>query len=68
MKPDRSRLLGYLWLIVLGATLLVSAAGAYTETMQIEEYAWGCDPFGYLRMAKEMRPGRRVRGVSRLPD
>jgi len=55
MKPDLAGLAGFFWIIVLGAALLVSAAGAYSKSRHVEEHAWGCDPFGYLRMAEEVR-------------
>jgi hypothetical protein len=55
MKPDWSALAGFFWLVLLGAALLISAAGAYSKTRQIEEIPWGCDPFGYLSMAQEVR-------------
>jgi len=57
MKPDWAGLLGFLWLVVLALALVVSAAGAYAKVNHVEEHAWGCDPFGYLRMAKEVRRG-----------
>ena len=47
-------LLGF-WLIVLAVTVLVSARSAYRHSLKTEEYAYACDPFGYLRMAKEIR-------------
>jgi hypothetical protein len=60
-----TRLLGYLWLGLLGLALFLSAAGAHLRSMAWEEYPKCCDAFGYLRMAKEVR-----RAVSRgeYPD
>ena len=58
MKPNLTGLFGFFWLVALGLALIVSAAGAYSRCMQVEEFAWGCDPFGYLRMAKEVRKAR----------
>ena len=48
-------LLGWLWICALGASLLVSAQNAYHWSMQVEEYAYGCDSFGYLQMARAVR-------------
>jgi hypothetical protein len=50
-----SQVLGYLWLAVLGVSLLLSAHAASRRSMQVEEYALGCDPFGYLTMARAIR-------------
>ena len=50
-----SRLLGYVWLGALGGALLLSAQYAYQRSLSVEEYAFACDPFGYLRMAREVR-------------
>jgi hypothetical protein len=55
MKVGAERLLGYLWLCALGGALLLSAQQAYQRSLGVEEYAFACDPFGYLRMAKEVR-------------
>jgi hypothetical protein len=43
------------WLVLLAVTVLVSARSAYRQSLRTEEYAYACDPFGYLRMAKEIR-------------
>lgn len=48
-------ILGYVWLFALGVALLLSAQNAYRQAGQVEEYATGCDPFGYLVMAQEIR-------------
>src|SRR5262249_14414714 len=54
--PSRSgQLLGYLGLCAMGGALLLSAQHAYQRSLRVEEYAFACDPFGYLRMAKEVR-------------
>jgi hypothetical protein len=55
MKSRFGRLLGYLWLCAMGGALLLSAQHAYQRSLRVEEYAFACDPFGYLRMAKEIR-------------
>lgn len=59
MKP--AWILTYVWLAILAVTLLVSVKTAYQEAPRTEEYAYACDPFGYLRMAKEIRRARADR-------
>jgi hypothetical protein len=49
--------LGYAWLVALGLALFVTAAGTYQRAMAMEERAWGCDLFGYLETAKDVRRG-----------
>jgi hypothetical protein len=56
-----ARLLGYLWLAGLAASLVVAAQDAQQRALRVEEYAYACDPFGYLIMAREVR-----QAVSRL--
>jgi hypothetical protein len=65
MKSRSGRLLGYLWLCALGGALLFSAQHAYQRSLRVEEYALGCDPFGYLRMAREIR---RAASALELPQ
>jgi 4-amino-4-deoxy-L-arabinose transferase-like glycosyltransferase len=55
IKGRSGRLLGYLWLCALGGALLFSAQHAYQRSLRVDEYALGCDPFGYLRMARQIR-------------
>ena len=55
MLNRSGQLLGYLWLGALGGALLLSAQYAYQRSLSVEEYAFACDPFGYLRMAREVR-------------
>lgn len=52
-----SRALFYFWLFILAVIILVSAQTAYRKSVNTEEYAYACDAFGYLRMAKEIRQG-----------
>src|SRR5262245_26962064 len=59
------QILGSLWVGSLGVALLISAQRAYHWSVQVEEYAYGCDSFGYLRMAREIR---RAAGKSELPQ
>lgn len=47
--------LPYLFLIVAAAGVFLSAQTAYRKSLLTEEYAYACDQFGYLRMAKEIR-------------
>jgi hypothetical protein len=49
------RVLGCVWVCALGASLLLSGQTAYRRSMQVQEFALGCDPFGYLTMAREIR-------------
>ena len=46
---------GYVWLGLLAVALFFSAQRAWRETSQVKEYAIGCDSFGYLQMAQEIR-------------
>jgi hypothetical protein len=55
MKIRSGQFLGYLWLCALAGALLLSAQHAYQRSLRVAEYAFACDPFGYLRMAKEVR-------------
>ena len=55
LQSRSGRLLGYLWLSALACALLLSAQYAYQRALSVEEYAFACDPFGYLRMAREVR-------------
>jgi hypothetical protein len=55
MQGRSGRILGCLWLCALAGALLLSAQHAYQRSLRVEEYASGCDPFGYLRMAREIR-------------
>jgi hypothetical protein len=55
MAIRSDRLLAYLWLCALGGALLLSAHNAYQRSLRVEEFAFACDPFGYLRMARDIR-------------
>ena len=46
---------GYLWIAILAAFLLLTANRAYQHATQVEEFAYSCDPFGYLNTAKQIR-------------
>ena len=56
---------GYVWLGLLAVALFFSAQSAWRETSQVKEYAVGCDAFGYLQMAQEIRVAS---AQGRLPD
>src|ERR1700687_1929908 len=45
----------WFWIFILAFTLLISVRTAYRQSLNTEEYAFACDSFGYLRMAKETR-------------
>jgi hypothetical protein len=49
------RILGYLWLGALGFILCYSALITDRRTQQVEEFPFGCDSFGYLQMAQDIR-------------
>jgi hypothetical protein len=54
-KLSIKKLLPYIWLVLPLATLVLVAQTAYRKSLNAEEYAYACDQFGYLRMAKEIR-------------
>src|SRR5712692_8515899 len=56
---------GYLWLCLLAAALLVSGLSTDRRARQTEEYACFCDPYGYLQSAREVR---EARANHRWPD
>jgi len=60
-----STLLGCAWLCALGIALICSALSADRRTREVEEYAWLCDPFGYLQIAQDVRQAAATRS---LPD
>jgi hypothetical protein len=55
------RLLGYLWICALTLSLLLAAHNCYRRCNRIREYAYACDAFGYLMMAKEIRQAAAAR-------
>lgn len=54
-KVRLTNLLGRSWLCLLAVSILFSAFSAYQRTLAVSEYPSGCDAFGYLVMAKEVR-------------
>ena len=61
MPPKLKSILLYLWLGLNLAVILLSAQAAYRKSLNTEEFAYACDSFGYLRMAKEIRASFRER-------
>ncbi|HWF88594.1 MAG TPA: hypothetical protein VN659_07150, partial [Pyrinomonadaceae bacterium] len=51
------RILVYLWVALLAFSFYIAARSAYRQSLNTEEFAYACDSFGYLRMAKEIRHG-----------
>lgn len=49
------RILCGVWVALLATSFYVCARSSYRSSIGTEEYAYGCDPFGYLRMAKQIR-------------
>ena len=49
------RILFYLWIAVLAFFFLISVRTSYRQSLPTEEFAYACDRFGYLQMAKEIR-------------
>jgi hypothetical protein len=49
------RILVYLWIALLTFSFYISARTSYRRSLATEEFAYACDSFGYLRMAKQIR-------------
>ena len=49
------RILPYLWIALLAFSFYISARTSYRRALATEEFAYACDSFGYLRMAKQIR-------------
>jgi len=49
------RILVYLWIGLLAVSFYIAARSSYRQSLSTEEFAYACDSFGYLRMAKEIR-------------
>ena len=54
-KFSIKKFLPYIWLVLPLVTLVLAAQTAQRKSLNAEEYAYACDQFGYLRMAKEIR-------------
>jgi hypothetical protein len=48
---------GYIWICALALSVLLATRSGYRAIGGVEEYAFGCDSFGYLSMAKAIRAG-----------
>src|ERR1700689_4964008 len=48
---------GYIWIGALALSVLLATCSCYRAIGGVEEYASGCDSFGYLSMAKAIRAG-----------
>ena len=51
------RIIVYLWIALLAFCFYIAARSSYRQSLGTEEFAYACDSFGYLRMAKEIRHG-----------
>jgi hypothetical protein len=49
------RIIVYLWIALLACSFYISVRTSYRRSLQTEEFAYACDSFGYLRMAKQIR-------------
>lgn len=49
------KLFVYLWIALLAFAFYISVRSSYRRSLATEEFAYACDSFGYLRMAKEIR-------------
>jgi hypothetical protein len=49
------RIIVYLWVALLACSFYVSVRTSYRQSLGTEEFAYACDSFGYLRMAKQLR-------------
>lgn len=47
--------LRWLWIVALATALVFSGLSAARQLRQVPEFPYGCDPFGYLQMAQEVR-------------
>ena len=52
---SRGKILCYLWVALLAFSFYISVRSAYRESLSTPEYAYACDAFGYLRMARQIR-------------
>jgi len=49
------RILVYIWIAALAFSFYISVRSSYRRSLGTEEFAYACDSFGYLRMAKQIR-------------
>src|SRR3954453_9258772 len=50
-----SKFLVYLWIALLAFSFYIAVRSSYRRSLGTEEFAYACDSFGYLRMAKQIR-------------
>jgi hypothetical protein len=50
-----SRIVVYLWIALLAFSFYIAVRSSYRRSLGTEEFAYACDSFGYLRMAKQIR-------------
>ena len=49
------RIIVYLWIALLAVSFYISVRTSYRQSLGTEEFAYACDSFGYLGMAKQIR-------------
>ena len=49
------KVLVYLWIALLAFSFYISVRSSYRQSLGTEEFAYACDSFGYLRMARQIR-------------
>ena len=54
-KLSPRTILCYLWVALLAFSFYISVRSSYSQSLCTEEYAYACDAFGYLRMARQIR-------------
>lgn len=54
-KPAALQVVCCLWVALLALSFFYTLRYSRYESLRTEEYAYACDPFGYLRMAKQIR-------------
>jgi len=54
-KLSPRTILCLLWVALLAFSFYISARTSYRQSLRTEEYAYACDAFGYLRMARQIR-------------
>ncbi len=53
--PKFPKFLVYLWIALLAFSFYIAVRSSYRRSLGTEEFAYACDSFGYLRMAKQIR-------------
>ena len=55
MQNRSAKVLIYLWIALLAFSFYISVRSSYRRSLGTEEFAYACDSFGYLRMARQIR-------------